>query len=92
VLTYGKSKYALKYSYGKGMPSVFSHFYCHRVVLSTQEVFKGFFNISGRRGEVQPPKIFVSGPLVQPQQPAQNPNHLQPMPSLWQAVSGFLST
>jgi len=35
VLTYGKSKFALKYSNGKGMPSGFSH--CHRVVLSTQK-------------------------------------------------------
>jgi len=29
VLTYGKSKFALKYSNGKAMPSGFSHFYCH---------------------------------------------------------------
>jgi len=48
LLTYGKSKYALKYSNGKGMSSGFSHFYCHRVVLSTQKNFKVFFNISGR--------------------------------------------
>jgi len=48
VLTYGKSKFALKYSSDKGMPSGFSHFYCHRVVLSIQKNFKGFFNISGR--------------------------------------------
>jgi len=27
VLTYGKSKFALRYSNGKGMPSGFSHFY-----------------------------------------------------------------
>jgi len=47
VLTYGKSKFALKYSNGKGMPSGFSHFYCHRVVLSIQKKFKGFFIISG---------------------------------------------
>jgi len=48
VLTYGKIKFALNYSNGKGMPSSFSHFYCHRVVLSTQKKFKGFLNISGR--------------------------------------------
>jgi len=48
VLTYEKSKSALKYSNGKGMPSGFSHFYCHRVVLSSQKNFKVFFNISGR--------------------------------------------
>jgi len=48
VLTYGKSKFALKSSNGKGMPSGFSHFHCNRVVLSTQKKFKGFFNISGR--------------------------------------------
>jgi len=48
VLAYGKSKFALKYSNGKAMPSGFSHFYCHRVVLSTQKHFEGFFNISGR--------------------------------------------
>jgi len=36
ALTYGKSKFALKYSNGKGMPSGFSNFCCHRVVLSTQ--------------------------------------------------------
>jgi len=36
VLTYGKIKFALKYSNGKGTPSGFSHFYCYRVVLSTQ--------------------------------------------------------
>jgi len=48
VLTYGKSKFALKCSNGKAMPSGFSHFYCHRVVLSTQTNFEGFFNISGR--------------------------------------------
>jgi len=29
VLPYGKSKFALKYSNGKGMPSGFSHFYYH---------------------------------------------------------------
>ena len=51
VLTYGKSKFALIYSNGKAIPSGFSHFYCHRVVLSTQKNFKGFFNISGRLGE-----------------------------------------
>jgi len=48
LLTYGKSKYPLTYSNGKGMSSGFSHFYCHRVVLSTQKNFKVFFNISGR--------------------------------------------
>jgi len=48
VLTHGKSKFALKCSNGKEMPSGFSHFYCHRVVLSTQKNFEGFFNISGR--------------------------------------------
>jgi len=48
VLTYGKGNFASKDSNGKGMPSGFSHFYCHRVVLSTQKNFKVFFNISGR--------------------------------------------
>jgi len=48
VLIYGKSKFTLKYSNGKAMPSGFSHFYCHRVVLSNQNNFEGFFNISGR--------------------------------------------
>jgi len=37
VLTYEKSKFALKYSNGKAMPSGFSHFYCHRVVPTTQK-------------------------------------------------------
>jgi len=60
VLTYGKSKFVLKYGKGKGMPSCFSHFYCHRAVLSTQKNFKGFFNISGRLGEVQPLKILLA--------------------------------
>jgi len=57
MLTYGESQFALKYSNGKAMPSGFSHFYSHRLVLSTQKQFKRFFNISGRRGEVQPLKI-----------------------------------
>jgi len=43
-----ESKSALKYSNGKAMPSGFSHFDCHRVVLLTQKNFEGFFNISGR--------------------------------------------
>jgi len=43
VLTYGKSKFALKCSNGKAMSSGFSHFYCHRVVLSTQKNFIVFF-------------------------------------------------
>jgi len=38
----------------------FSHFYCHRVVLSTQNNFEGFFNISGRLGEVQPLKTSLA--------------------------------
>jgi len=42
VLTYGKTKFALKYSNGKGMPSGFSHFYCHQVVHSTQKHCKVF--------------------------------------------------
>jgi len=50
VLTYGKSKFALKYSNGKAMPSSFTHFYCHRVVLSTQKIFKVLFNINGWLG------------------------------------------
>jgi len=37
VLTYGKSIFALKYSNVKGMPCDFSHFYCRRVVFSTQK-------------------------------------------------------
>jgi len=56
MLTYGESKFALKYSNGKAMPSGFNHFYCHGVVLSTQKNLKGFFNISRRLGEVQPLK------------------------------------
>jgi len=60
VVTYGKSKFALKYSNGKGMPSGFSHFYCHLLVLSTQKNFKVFFNISGRLGEVQQLKILLA--------------------------------
>jgi len=48
VLTYGKSKFALKYSNSKAMPIGFSHFYFHRVVLSNQKNFEGFFKISGR--------------------------------------------
>jgi len=78
VLTYGKSKFALKYSNGKGMPSGFSHFHCNRVVLSTQKKFKGFFNISGRLVAARwspTAKNIVSGPLVQSQQPPQNPDH-----------------
>jgi len=78
VLTNGKSKFALKYSKGKGMPSGFSHFYCHRVVLSTQKNFKRFFNISRRPVAARwspAAKNIVSGPLVQPQRPAQNPDH-----------------
>jgi len=57
LLTYGKSKFALKYSNGKAMPSGFSHFYCHRVVLSTQKNIKDFVDISGQLGEVQPLEI-----------------------------------
>jgi len=78
MLTYGKSKFALKYSKGKAMPSDFSHFYCHWVVLSTQENFEGFFNISERlvAGRWSPTaKNIVSGPLIQPRRPAQNPVH-----------------
>jgi len=33
VLTYGKSKFVLKYSNGKAMPSGLNHFHCHRMVL-----------------------------------------------------------
>ena len=72
VLTYGKSKFALKCSNGKGMPSGFSHFYCHLVVLSTQKISKVFSTSAGgsyRLGEVQPLKILLaarpkSGPLA----------------------------
>jgi len=63
--TYGKSKFALKYSNGKAMPSGFSHFYCHRVVLSTQKNFEGFSNISGRLVATRwspTAKNIVSGP------------------------------
>jgi len=60
VLTFGKSKFALKYSNGKATPSGFSHFYCHRVVLSTNKIFEGFFNISGRLGQVQPLKLLLA--------------------------------
>jgi len=48
VPTYGKSKFALKYSNSKVMPSGFSHFYCHRVFFSTKKNLKVFFNINGR--------------------------------------------
>ena len=78
VLIHGKGKFALKYSNGKGMPSGFSNFYCHRVVLSTQKKCKGFFNISGRLVVARwspTAKNIVSGLLVQPQRPAQNPDH-----------------
>jgi len=44
VLTYGKNKFALKYSNSKGMPSGFSHFYC---LLSTQTNVKGFSTSAG---------------------------------------------
>jgi len=37
------------------MPSGFSHFYCHRVLLSTRK-YNGFLNISGRLDEIQPLK------------------------------------
>ena len=60
VITCEKSKFALKYSHGKAIPSGFSHFYCYRVVLSTQKNFEGIFNISGRLGEVQPLKILLA--------------------------------
>jgi len=67
--SHGKSKFALKTGNGKGMPSGFSHFYCHRVVVSTQKNFKAFFTIGGRLGKVQPLKILLaarpkSGPLA----------------------------
>jgi len=78
VLTYGKTKFALKYSNGKGMPSGFSHFYCHQVVHSTQKHCKVFFNISGRLVAARSSptaKNVVSGPLAQPQRPAHNPDH-----------------
>jgi len=42
VLTCGKSKFALKDRNVKAMPSDFSHFYCHRVVLSTKKFLKFF--------------------------------------------------
>ena len=76
VFTHRKNKFGLKYSNGKAMPSGFSHFYCHWVVLSTQKNFDGFFNISGRLVATRwnpTAKNIVSGPLVQPQRPAQNP-------------------
>jgi len=38
VLTYGKSKFSCKCR-GKAMPSGFTHFYCHQVVLLTQKKF-----------------------------------------------------
>jgi len=85
VLTYGKSKFVSKCSNGKAMPSDFSHFYCHRVVLSTQKNFEVFFNIIGRLVAARwgpTAKNIASGSLVQPQQPAQNPGHSRPVPSL----------
>jgi len=48
MLTYGKCKFAYKYSNGKSMPSSFTQVYCHQVVLPTRKIFKGFFKISGR--------------------------------------------
>jgi len=69
VLTYGKSKFALKCSNGKAMSSDFSHFHCHRAVLSTQKKFKVFFNISGRLGEVQPLKISLAARSFNPSAP-----------------------
>jgi len=38
MLTYGESKFALKYSNDKAMPSGFSHFYYHRVVVAQNPV------------------------------------------------------
>ena len=78
VFTYRKSKFALKYTNGKRIPSGFSNFYCYRVVLSAQKNFKSFFNISGRLVAAwwsPTAKNIVSGPLVQLQRPAQNPDH-----------------
>jgi len=87
VLTYGKNKFALKYSNGKAMPNGFSHFYCHRVVLSTQKNFKSCFNINGRLVAARwspTAKNIVSDPLVQHQRPARNPDHQRAVPSLLQ--------
>jgi len=69
------------------MSSGFSHFYCHRVVLSTQKNFEVFFYISGRPAAARwspTAKNIVSGPLVQPQRPVQNLDHQRPVPSLLQ--------
>jgi len=63
VLTYGKTKLASKYSNDKAMPSGFSHFCCHRVVLLTQKVLKFFSTSAGGLwllGEVQPLKISLA--------------------------------
>jgi len=65
MLTYGESKFALKYSNGKAMPSGFNHFYCHRVVLSTQKNLKVFFNISRRLGGSHSAPKLLTATLMQ---------------------------
>ena len=47
VLAYGKSKFALKYSNGKAMPSGFSHFYCHRGFFQLKNILKVFSTSAG---------------------------------------------
>jgi len=70
-----EKQFALKYSNGKAMPSGFSHFYCHRVVLSTQKFFEGFFQYQRAARWSPTAKNIVSYPLIQPQRPDQNPDH-----------------
>jgi len=53
-----------------------------------QKNFEGFFNISGRLAAARwnpTAKNIVSGPLVQPQRPAQKPDHQRLVPCLRQS-------
>jgi len=57
------------------------------VVLLTLTNFKDFVKIGGRLVAARwnpTAKNIVSGPLVQPQRPAQKPDHQRPVPSLLQ--------
>jgi len=74
MLTHGESKFAFKYSNDKAVPSGFSHFYYHRVVLSTQKNFKVFSILAC--GSVKSYRYkYRQRPPVQPQRPAQKPDH-----------------
>jgi len=55
-----KMQHQQRQSTAKQMPSCFTHFYCHRLVLLTQKHFKFFPRlaaVSKRFGEIQPLKI-----------------------------------